>query len=135
MKEELLLKQKEIESNYDDIDNLKKKLEKALDSVKEMERLEKAEKQKKELEEIIENLKTSLENKDKEMTDIKNQQIELKRVELITFQRNIEDKYKLEIEQLKEENKNKISVIRRKNDANLQKALAQQKRRIRICYC
>jgi len=68
-----------------------------------------------------------LENKDKEMTDIKNQQIELKRVELITFQRNIEDKYKLEIEQLKEENKNKISVIRRKNDANLQKALAQQK--------
>lgn len=65
--------------------------------------------------------------KDKIITDIKNQQTESKRVELITLQKNLEEKFKLELEQVKSENQNKLAELRRKNENTLQKALTQQK--------
>jgi len=75
----------------------------------------------------IDKLQSGLVEKDKIITDIKNQQTESKRVELITLQKNLEEKFKLELEQVKSENQNKLAELRRKNENTLQKALTQQK--------
>jgi len=72
-------------------------------------------------------LELSLEDKEKTISDLKNQQVESKRVELITLERNLEDKHRLELEQVKSDSLAKMNDLRKKNEFAIQKALNQQK--------
>lgn len=72
-------------------------------------------------------MELSLEDKEKTISDLKNQQVESKRVELITLERNLEDKHRLELEQVKSDSLAKMNDLRKKNEFAIQKALNQQK--------
>lgn len=114
MKEDLLLKQKQISNYLQDIDDLNKKLVEAQNSAKESKKVEEIEKKNIDLNDRVHKLELSLEDKEKTISDLKNQQVESKRVELITLERNLEDKHRLELEQVKSDSLAKMNDLRKK---------------------
>jgi len=62
----------------------------------------------------IDQLRQTVEEKEKLITEIRAQQVEAKRVELITLQKNLEEKFRIEKDTLIDEQKRKVDDLKKK---------------------